>query len=66
MPTDATFESFEKELNRLVESFGQRLNELKRPGYAEAAGLDAQAARGHVGGGKGRAAKRRHRHGSTD
>ena len=36
MPTDATFESFELELNRLVESFGQRLAELKQPGYAEA------------------------------
>ena len=36
MPTDATFESFEKELNRLVESFGKRLAELKQPGYAEA------------------------------
>ena len=36
MPNDATFESFEKELNRLVESFGKRLDELKRPGYAEA------------------------------
>jgi hypothetical protein len=36
MPTDATFESFEKELNRLVESFGKRLTELKQPGYAEA------------------------------
>ena len=36
MPTDATFQSFEKELNRLVESFGQRLAELKQPGYAEA------------------------------
>ena len=36
MPTDATFESFEKELNRLVESFGKRLTELKKPGYAEA------------------------------
>ena len=36
MPPDATFESFEKELNRLVESFGQRLQELKKPGYAEA------------------------------
>ena len=32
----ATFESFKKELNRLVETFGQRLDELKRPGYAEA------------------------------
>src|ERR1035438_6845401 len=36
MPTNATFESFEKELNRLVESFGKRLTELKQPGYAEA------------------------------
>ena len=36
MPTAATFESFEKELNRLVESFGKRLAELKQPGYAEA------------------------------
>jgi hypothetical protein len=36
MPSDATFESFEKELNRLVESFGKRLTELKQPGYAEA------------------------------
>ena len=36
MPTDATFESFEKELNRLVESFGKRLAELKQAGYAEA------------------------------
>jgi hypothetical protein len=36
MPIDHTFESFEKELNRLVESFGKRLNELKQPGYAEA------------------------------
>jgi hypothetical protein len=26
MPSDATFESFEKELNRLVESFGKRLS----------------------------------------
>ena len=33
MPTDATFASFEKELNRLVESFGKRLTELKQPGY---------------------------------
>jgi hypothetical protein len=33
MPNDATFESFEKELNRLVESFGKRLAELKQPGY---------------------------------
>ena len=36
MSSGATFESFEKELNRLVESFGKRLVELKRPGYAEA------------------------------
>ena len=36
MPNDPTFESFEKELNRLVESFGKRLAELKQPGYAEA------------------------------
>ena len=36
MPSDATFDSFEKELNRLVESFGKRLAELKQPGYAEA------------------------------
>jgi len=36
MPTDVTFESFEKELNRLVESFGKRLAELKQPSYAEA------------------------------
>ena len=27
---------FEKELNRLVESFGKRLAELKQPGYSEA------------------------------
>src|SRR5258706_14182788 len=36
MPIAASFESFEQELNRLVESFGQRIAELKRPGYAEA------------------------------
>ena len=30
MPNDATFESFEKELNRLVESFGKRLAELRQ------------------------------------
>jgi hypothetical protein len=35
MPTDATFESFEMELNRLVESW-QRLTELTQPGWAEA------------------------------
>ena len=36
MPTDATFESFEKELNRLVESFGKRIAELKSADYSEA------------------------------
>lgn len=36
MSTGATFEYFETELNRLVESFGKRLAELKQPGYAEA------------------------------
>ena len=36
MPNDTPFESFEKELNRLVEAFGNRLAELKQPGYAEA------------------------------
>ena len=36
MPSDHSFEHFEKELNRLVESFGKRLAELKQPGYAEA------------------------------
>lgn len=36
MPTAAAFQSFEKELHRLVESFGKRLEELKQPGYAEA------------------------------
>ena len=36
MPSDATFQSFEKELNRLVESFGQRLAELKSYHYNEA------------------------------
>jgi hypothetical protein len=36
VPNDATFESFEKELHRLVESFGKRVTELKQPGYAEA------------------------------
>jgi len=35
MPNDATFESFEKELNRLVESFGQRLAELKSTDYTK-------------------------------
>ncbi|MEI9960754.1 MAG: hypothetical protein WDM76_06380 [Limisphaerales bacterium] len=30
------FQNFEKELNRLVESFGKCLTELKQPGYAEA------------------------------
>ena len=36
MPKDAAFESFEMELNRLVESFGQRLAELKSADYNEA------------------------------
>jgi hypothetical protein len=36
MPSDATFESFEKELNCLVESFGDRLAELKSADYNEA------------------------------
>jgi hypothetical protein len=36
MPNDATFESFEKELNRLVESFGKRIAELKSSDYNEA------------------------------
>ena len=35
-PNDATFASFAKELNRRVESFGQRPAELKQPGYAKA------------------------------
>ncbi len=34
--SESTFESFEKELNRLATSFGKRLAELKQPGYAEA------------------------------
>ena len=33
---DATFESFERELNRLVEAFGKRAAELKQPGCAQA------------------------------
>jgi len=36
MSTGAGFENFEKELNRLVESFGQRLSELKKSSYVEA------------------------------
>lgn len=36
MPSDASFESFQTELSRLVKSFGMRLGELKQPGYAEA------------------------------
>lgn len=36
MSLGATFESFEKELNRLVESFGKRLGELKSSDYYEA------------------------------
>jgi hypothetical protein len=34
--SDASFESFQTELDRLVKSFGMRLGELKQPGYAEA------------------------------
>src|SRR6266566_3061249 len=36
MSTGTGFEDFEKELNRLVESFGQRLSELKKSSYVEA------------------------------
>jgi len=36
MPNNVTFESFEKELNRLVESFGKRIAELKSTDYNEA------------------------------
>ena len=36
MPKAISFKSFETELNRLAESFGKRLAELKQPGYAEA------------------------------
>jgi type I restriction-modification system DNA methylase subunit len=36
MPSDATFESFEKELSRLVEIFGRNLAAYKSPGYDEA------------------------------
>jgi hypothetical protein len=36
MATSINFDSFEKELNRLVESFGNRLAELKRSSYVEA------------------------------
>jgi hypothetical protein len=36
MSIGATFQTFESELNRLVESFGKRLAELKQPGYSEA------------------------------
>jgi hypothetical protein len=36
VPGDVSFESFQTELNRLVESFGRRVTELKSPGYAEA------------------------------
>ena len=36
MPSVATFESFEAELNRLVAAFGARLGELKGPDYNEA------------------------------
>jgi hypothetical protein len=36
MSTGASFQEFEKELNRLVESFGNRLAELKNHSYVEA------------------------------
>src|SRR6266446_6407356 len=36
MSTGTGFENLEKELNRLVESFGQRLSELKKSSYVEA------------------------------
>src|SRR6266478_10085069 len=36
MSTGTGFEHFEKELNRLVESFGNRLAELKKSSYVEA------------------------------
>jgi hypothetical protein len=36
MSAPPTFETFQKELTRLVESFGQRVAELKRPSYVEA------------------------------
>ena len=36
MPNAASFDSFQIELNRLVESLGRRVTELKQPGYAEA------------------------------
>ena len=36
MPSAATFESFEKELNRLVAKFERGLAEFKNPGYLEA------------------------------
>jgi hypothetical protein len=36
MPVTTTFEAFEKELNRLVDSFGHRLPELKGADYNEA------------------------------
>src|ERR1051325_3032394 len=36
MSAAPSFESFEKELHRLVESFGQRVAELKRSSYVEA------------------------------
>jgi len=36
MPSEQGFASFERELNRLVESFGKRLAELKSTDYNEA------------------------------
>lgn len=36
MSTGASFENFEKELNRLVVNFERNLTEFKSPGYVEA------------------------------
>jgi hypothetical protein len=36
MPTGATFQAFETELNRLVSKFEKNIRELKGPGYDEA------------------------------
>ncbi len=36
MSAPATFEHFERELNRLVEHFGKHVAEFKRAGYDEA------------------------------
>jgi len=39
MPGDTTFESFEKELNRLVESFGNRITIEDKPEVRKAGGV---------------------------